>query len=503
MKLWLFIWFFACTAFHCRPGILPPYRFGFLRNQLFMNFHNYFSGVKRPVQCCIVGSGGFGRSFLAQSLRVPLMQCRVAVDLDAAIVVQAMCDVGIPADRIKICDSVESAQSAWDQGYYIASSKLDHVAGLPVDIIIEATGSPEAGARHARIALDAGRHLAMVSKEADSVIGPGLAHLGRSRDRIVTPVDGDQPSLLIGLITWAESLGFEIICAGKASEYDFIFDPASGSLTSNGETISAAELGAYWTMEPGRAQDVVTARSRIADALPQRTVPDFCEMLVAANSTGFGPDLPDMHAPILRTAEIPEALRPRAEGGLLHQEGVLEVFHCLRKPDEISFAGGVFVVVRCHDEPSWELLAGKGHVVSTDRKTALIFLSRHLLGLEAATSIIEAAGLGVSSGAVEPRPVLDLVARTTRDFLAGTVLTMGGHHHSIDDVTPMLVKAAPLGDRTPVPFYLMANQRLRRDVKSGEVICYGDVEIESAATLLEMRKYQDSVFFGQSEDSSS
>ncbi|MGB3288411.1 MAG: homoserine dehydrogenase [Burkholderiaceae bacterium] len=468
-----------------------------------MNFHNYFSSVARPVQSCIVGSGGFGRSFLAQGLRVPLMQCRVAVDLDAAIVVQAMRDVGIPADQIKICESAESAQSAWDEGYYIASSSLAHVVGLPLDIVLEATGSPEAGARHAKIALEAGLHLAMVSKEADSVIGPGLAHLGRASYRIVTPVDGDQPSLLIGLITWAESLGLEIVCAGKASEYDFVFDPATGSLTSNGVTIAAPDLQAQWTMAPGQAQAVVAARSRIADALPQRTVPDFCEMLVAANSTGFGPDLPDMHAPILRTAEIPEALRLREEGGLLHQEGVLEVFHCLRKPDEISFAGGVFVVVRCHDEPSWELLAGKGHVVSADRKTALIFLSRHLLGLEAATSIIEAAGLGVSSGAAEPRPVLDLVARATRDFAAGTVLTMGGHHHSIDDVTPMLVKAAPLGDRTPVPFYLMANQRLCRDVKSGEVICYGDIEIESATTLLELRKYQDSVFFSQSAGSHS
>lgn len=468
-----------------------------------MNFHKYFSSVTRPVQSCVVGSGGFGRSFLAQSLRVPLMQCRVAVDLDSAIVVQAMRDVGVPADQIKICETPELAQSAWDGGYYIASSNLTNVAGLPLDIVLEATGNPEAGARHAKIALDAGLHLAMVSKEADSVIGPGLAHLGRSRGRVVTPVDGDQPSLLIGLITWAESLGFEIVCAGKASEYDFVFDPASGKLTSNGVTIAAPELEAYWTMEPGRAPAVVAARSRIAGELPQRTVPDFCEMLVAANSTGFGPDTPDMHAPILRTAEVPEALRLRAEGGLLQQGGVLEVFHCLRKPDEISFAGGVFVVVRCHDEPSWELLAGKGHVVSADRKTALIFLSRHLLGLEAATSIIEAAGLGVSSGAVEPRPVLDLVARTTKDFSAGTVLTMGGHHHSIDDVTPMLIKAAALGSRTPVPFYLMANQRLCRDVKSGEVICYGDVEIESASTLLEMRKYQDSVFFGESEDSSS
>ncbi len=464
-----------------------------------MNFHNYFSNVKRPVQSCIVGSGGFGRSFLAQSLRVPLLECRVAVDLDAAIVVQAMCDVGIPADRIQICETPEAALSAWRDGLYIASSSLAHVVGLPLDIVLEATGSPEAGARHARIALDAGLHLAMVSKEADSVIGPGLAHLGRDKELIVTPVDGDQPSLLIGLITWAQSLGFEIVCAGKASEYDFVFDPATGRLTSNGVTIDAPDLGNYWTMAPGQAQAVVAARSKVAEVLPQRTVPDFCEMLVTANSTGFKPDTPDMHAPILRTAEVPEALRLRAEGGLLHNSGTLEVFHCLRKPDEISFAGGVFVVVRCHDEPSWELLAGKGHVVSADRKTALIFLSRHLLGLEAATSIIEAAALGVSSGAVEPKPVLDLVARTTRDFPAGTVLTMGGHHHSIDDVTPLLVSAAPLADDTPVPFYLMANQTLCRAVKKGDVICYGDVQIDRASMLHQLRTYQDSVFFSQPE----
>lgn len=464
-----------------------------------MNFHNYFSNVKRPVQSCIVGSGGFGRSFLAQSLRVPLLECRVAVDLDAAIVVQAMCDVGIPSDQIKICETPEAALAAWQDGLYIASSSLTHVAGLPLDIVLEATGSPEAGARHAKIALDAGLHLAMVSKEADSVIGPGLADLGRERDRIVTPVDGDQPSLLIGLITWAQSLGFEIICAGKASEYDFVFDPDSGCLTSNGVAIDAPNLNKYWDMAPGQAQAIVAARSKIAEVLPQRTVPDFCEMLITANSTGFKPDIPDMHAPILRTAEVPEALRLRAEGGLLHNSGVLEVFHCLRKPDEISFAGGVFVVVRCHDEPTWELLAGKGHVVSTDRKTALIFLSRHLLGLEAATSIIEAAGLGVSSGAAKPKPVLDLVARATRDFPVGTVLTMGGHHHSIDDVMPMLVSAAPLATETPVPFYLMANQTLCRAVKKGDVICYGDVQIDDTSILHQLRTYQDSVFFGEPE----
>lgn len=44
--------------------------------------------------------------------------------------------------------------------------------------------------------------------------------------------------------------------------------------------------------------------------------------------------------------------------------GVLEVFHCLRAPDEISFAGGVFVVIRCDHADTWEMLRAKGHVVS-------------------------------------------------------------------------------------------------------------------------------------------
>lgn len=462
-----------------------------------MNYHSYFSGVAQPVQSCIVGAGGFGRSFLAQSLRVPLMKCRVAVDLDPDTVMRVMCDVGIAIDQVRICETPESARSAWDDGFFIASSNLANVTDLPLDIVLEATGDPEAGARHAKMALDAGLHVAMVSKEADSVIGPGLAHLARTRDRIVTPVDGDQPSLLISLIAWAESLGFEVVCAGKASEYDFVFDSATGSLTSNGVTIAAPGLRDYWTMQPGSAQLTVAARASIADQLPQRTVPDFCEMLVVANSTGLGPDVPDMHAPILRTGEVPEALRLCSEGGILNHEGTLEVFHCLRSPDEISFAGGVFVVVRCHDEPTWNLLADKGHVVSADRKTALAFLPRHWLGLEAATSVIEAAGLGVSSGGAEPLPVCDLIARATEDLPAGTVLTATGHHHSVAGVTPMLAKAAPLGGGTPIPFYLMANQTLSRKVKAGQIICCDDVDIESGSVLLEMRQYQDSVFFGQ------
>ena len=48
--------------------------------------------------------------------------------------------------------------------------------------------------------------------------------MAAARGKIVTPVDGDQPSLLIALVSWAEVLGFDIVSAGKSSEYDFVYD---------------------------------------------------------------------------------------------------------------------------------------------------------------------------------------------------------------------------------------------------------------------------------------
>ena len=62
-----------------------------------MNHLDYFSPASRPVEACVVGSGGFGRSFIAQGLRVPLMSVRVAVDIDAAVAAKSFVAVGVPA----------------------------------------------------------------------------------------------------------------------------------------------------------------------------------------------------------------------------------------------------------------------------------------------------------------------------------------------------------------------------------------------------------------------
>jgi len=461
-----------------------------------VNYRRYTSRIERPVETCVIGSGGFGRSFLAQAQRTKLMRARIAVDVDAKIAADALASIGIERRRIVICATASEARSAWAANDFIAAGDLATVLELPIDVVLEATGQPEAGARHALMTIEAGHHLVLVSKEVDSVIGPGLARLAAERGRVVTPVDGDQPSLLIGLVSWAEMLGFTIVAAGKSSEYDFVFDATHARVTSNGRTVPVPNFADHWVMGNRAVDDLVAARSRIAARLPQRAVPDLCELQIAANATGYLPDRPDLHAPIARIAEVPTIFATRAEGGLLHGDGRLDVFHCLRMPDEVSFAGGVFVVVRCEDGPSWAMLAEKGHIVSRSGATAMLYLPRHLLGIEAATSVFEAAVNGASTGADAPQPHVDLVARAQADLPAGTLLTASGHHHSIADVSAELMQAKPLGAGAPVPFYLAANQRLARSVAKGALILFDDIEFASASTLLALRRRQDGAFFG-------
>ena len=461
-----------------------------------MNHHRYFAAASRPIETCLIGAGSFGRSFLAQGRKVPLMRARVAVDVDAATAVAAFNAAGVDPRDIAVCATAREAKVAWDAGRAVAAADLATVIELPVDVVVEATGHPEAGARHARMVVEAGRHLVLVSKEVDSVVGPGLARQARARGRIVTPVDGDQPSLLIGLVTWAQTLGFTIVAAGKSSEYDFVFDASSQTMHSNNVSASVPGFAAHWTMGTRAVDEIVEARARLAAALPQRTVPDLCEMLVVANATGLTFDRADFHAPLARIAEVPTIFATRAEGGLLAGDRRLDVFNCLRAPDEISFAGGIFVVVRCEHAETWAMLRDKGHILARNGATAMLWLPRHLLGLEAATSVLEAAVLGRSSGAEEPRPNLDLAARADADIPAGTLLTASGHHHSIKDISGVLVPGAALGPAAPIPYYLAANRRLRRPVANGATIVCADVELDEGSELLALRRQQDAAFFG-------
>lgn len=462
-----------------------------------MNFHHHYARIETPVETCLVGSGGFGRSFLSQAARMRLVNGRIAVDMTAEGAARAFTAVGVERDQIALCTTPAEAKAAWTAGRRIAAGSLETVIDLPFDILVEATGAPVAATRHALMAIEAGRHVALVSKEPDSVVGPGLARLAAEKGVVVTPVDGDQPSLLIGLVTWAELLGFDVLAAGKSSEYDFVWDASTGTVLCNGVARPLPDLAGCWDSDRLRAVDISAERARVlGTAFPLRTVPDLCEMTVVANATGLSADVASFHCPPARIPELADLYCGRSEGGLLSGERRVDVFHHLRKPDEASFAGGVFVVVRCTDAESWSLLQGKGHVVAAGGQAAAIYLPRHLLGLEVGTSLLDAAGFGVSGYGADYRPRQDLCAVAEADLPAGTVLTMGGHHHSIADVAGAMLPAQTLREDRPVPFYLAADGTLTRTVKKGEPILLGDVAIDDASPLLAMRLRQDAMSWG-------
>jgi predicted homoserine dehydrogenase-like protein len=461
-----------------------------------MNYHDYYAKADRPVETCVVGTGGFGQSFLAQAQRVPLMNARIAVDLSAESAASGLKAAAVDPRKIQICESAHDAKVAWERGDYIATKDLALVCDLPFDVIVEATGQPKAAARHALLAVEAEKHLALVTKELDSVVGPGLKALAAERGRIVTTVDGDQPSLLIGLATWAEVMGFHVIAAGKSSEYDFVFDPSSGRLTSNERSAENVDLEGHWALGERGVGEILAARSNAIAGFPQRAVPDLCELMVVANATGLQPDRFDLHAHLARISEVPTIFSQHDDGGILSGARRLDVFHCLRKPDEISFAGGVFVVIRCDDAKSWDMLAQKGHIVSRTGANAMVFLPRHLLGLEAATSILDAAIHQTSGYGSDYRPRYDLVAVATEDLPAGTVLSMGGHHHTISGVTAEFRPAGPLTATAPAPFYLAADCRLTTTIPKGQEIRMRDLEPQEASALMRLRREQDARFFG-------
>ena len=462
-----------------------------------MNYHSRYAAIRAPIDTCIVGGGAFGQSFLAQARFIAKLSARIAVDLSADIAARALEAAGVPKSQIRPCHSAVEAKAAWEAGHCIAAGALDVVIGLPFQMLVEATGHPEAAARHALTAISAKRHVLLVTKETDSVAGPMLSRLARQAGVGVTPVDGDQPSLLIDLITWGETLGFDILAAGKSSEYDFVFDRASGAVTSNGKEATLPALAEHWHPGARSLREVAAARAAIlGSAYPLKAVPDLCEMTLVANATGFAADTAPFHAPVARIPEVASLLSTSPRDGLLSGGRRLDVFHHLRAPEEASFAGGVFIVVRCQDRASWRILAEKGHAVSPDGETAMVYLPRHLLGLEAATSVLDMAGLGLSGYGDDYRPRMDLVAVAIRDLPAGTRLDAKGHHHTIDGVTAEMRPMQPLSADRTTPYYLVANRILVRGVRAGEALRLSDLELDSGSALLDLRRRQDEEFAG-------
>src|SRR5256714_4068263 len=178
------------------------------RSDILMNLHRLLNArlaAGKPVRVALIGAGKFGSMFLSQVPHTPGLEVSVIIDIDRDRAREACRTVG------------------WDEARIAATIFTDDgaraIAGGAMDVVVEATGNPAVGIRHARAAIAAGKHVVMGNVEADVLAGPLLAEEARKAGGGYSLAYGDPPALAAGMGGWARAPGLRGGAAGKGTKY--------------------------------------------------------------------------------------------------------------------------------------------------------------------------------------------------------------------------------------------------------------------------------------------
>ena len=446
---------------------------------------------RSPVRIAVLGAGSFGASIISHSSYVAALRVCAVADTDLQAARQAYRRAGIPETQLAVCDEVGQVAAAFEAGRYIVTTNPHILLGLPLEVVVEATGSAEAGADHAQAAIAHGKHVAMVTKEADAAVGPILKHRADAAGVVYTAVDGDQHGLLISLVGWARMIGLEVLCGGKMQDADLILEDSPPAFRHLGKHLPLTPQAASdFAPFPGEARASIARRAQRLGSRGGAYSWDLVELTIAANATGLAPDVPRTHCPACWTSEIPALLCPRELGGLCAGSGRIDAAQIIRRSHEGSLGGGVFVVVRNRGDAMQCIMGHKGMICHPNGSTALLMHPYHLLGIEAIGSILAAAILRTPTGALDYRPRFDVVYRTTRPLLAGDYV---GDDHS-PALSAEIVPAVRLAATSPVPAGLACRSRLRRPLAAGTLITGADIERPAGSILWDLRDEQERIF---------
>jgi predicted homoserine dehydrogenase-like protein len=447
-------------------------------------------GAGKVVRAGVIGTGHYATAVITQAQVIPQLEVPVVCDRDIEAARRACRHAGISDDDMVICDNRQSALAALETGKQVILADAMLMMDLPLDVVVESTGVPEASAVHAAAAIRQGKHVAMVSKEGDASVGPILKYQAERAGLVYTAVDGDQHGLLMALVQWVQGLGLDVICGGKALDSELIFEETTVSRRNNEVYLSRDDRVLFASGPPAETRQYVQRRRDILGDFASIAGYDVVEMTIAANATGLQPDIDELHCPIVRIPEIPEVLAPAADGGFLQRSGVIDSVICLRGPHEAGLGGGVFVVVGCDNDYSRYILTTKGLISNSTGTTALIFRPYHLCGVETPVSLLAAGLLGLATGAVDYQPHYDVVVCAAEDLKAGERV---GNDHS-KNLKALMRPAQPVRGSNPVPLHMANGNVLAVDVPAGTVLTADMLQKPENSTLWTLRAEQDRVF---------
>ena len=263
-----------------------------------MNLHHLLNARRlagKPVRVALIGAGKFGSMFLSQVPHTPGLEVPVIVDLDPDRAREACRTVGWDADRIAATSFTADAAKAMSD---------------PIDVIVEATGNPAAGIRHARAAIAHRKHIVMVNVEADVLAGPLLAEEARAAGVVYSLAYGDQPALTAEMVDWARATGFRVVAAGKGTKYL----PAYHDVTPS-------DVWRHYGLTADEAQSAGMNPQMFNSFLDGTK--SAIEMAAIANATGLDVPSDGLLFPPCGVDDLPHVMRPREAGGVLERSGVV------------------------------------------------------------------------------------------------------------------------------------------------------------------------------------
>lgn len=345
----------------------------------------------RPVRVAIIGCGEMGTDLVTQIARMQGIRVVGIADRRGTNALEAIRIARLPAGMAAPVDGLPALEAAIESGRIgIVDDAHLLLRSGQVDVVIDATGRPTAGAEIGLATIRAGKHLVMMNVEADVTIGPYLRREADKAGLVYTIGAGDEPTATMELIEFATALGFPIVAAGKGKNNPF--HPYAVPEDYREEALRR-------NMNPRMLVEFVDGSKTMV------------EMATIANATGLNIDKPGMHGPVATLETLADVFRPVGEGGILSQKGVVDF--TLGK----GVAPGVFVVVeldhprlceRMHDLK----LGGGGPYYS-------FYRPHHLTSLEVPLSAARAVIHGTADMVPLDRPLVEVCALAKRDLLPG------------------------------------------------------------------------------------
>jgi predicted homoserine dehydrogenase-like protein len=402
----------------------------------------------RPVKAGLIGAGKFGSMFLSQVPTTLGLEVSAIADLD-------------PERARAACRAVHWSESQIGEVAFVEDGAA-LCARDDVEVVIEATGHPAAGIRHALAAIEAGRHIVMVNVEADVLAGPLLAERARAKGVVYSMAYGDQPALTSELVDWARATGFEVVAAGKGTKYLPAYHQVTPDEVWSHYGLTADEAAAAG-MNPQMFNSFLDGTK---SAIEMAAIANACELAVPADGLAFPPCGVD---------DLAHVLRPQSVGGCLQQAGMVEVVSSLERdgrPVYRDLRWGVYVVLKAPNDYAAACFRQYGLPTDSTGQYAAMHKPFHLIGLELGISVLSAALRGEPTGQTRGW-IGDVAAVAKRPLRAGEMLDGEGGY----TVWGKLLSATQSAAQSALPIGLAHGIEVTRDVPAGAVLSSDDVAL--------------------------